>query len=168
MQAFGRKVTATAGSLIGTEGVSQHYQHALGELVNHRYTLPGGDQLHVALDARPIGDGGPIDDWALVGVDAGTRVSAGHWGAGAEPRELARAVLARFGVAERRLDPRVLLGDRPPADVEGPLLSASDLTHLDRTSLSQPRHEQPHGPRPESRGVLRPNVRLLYHKSASI
>ena len=32
LQAFGRKVTATAGSLIGTEGVSQHYQHALGEL----------------------------------------------------------------------------------------------------------------------------------------
>ncbi|KAJ4301596.1 Mitochondrial fission protein [Kalmusia sp. IMI 367209] len=32
LQAFGRKVTATAGSLIGTEGVSQHYQNALGEL----------------------------------------------------------------------------------------------------------------------------------------
>ncbi|CAI6342121.1 unnamed protein product [Periconia digitata] len=32
LQAFGRKVTATAGSLIGAEGVSQHYQHALGEL----------------------------------------------------------------------------------------------------------------------------------------
>lgn len=32
LQAFGRKVTATAGSLIGTEGVTQHYQNALGEL----------------------------------------------------------------------------------------------------------------------------------------
>jgi division protein 1 len=32
LQAFGRKVTATAGSLIGTEGVGQHYQNALGEL----------------------------------------------------------------------------------------------------------------------------------------
>ncbi|KAF2180044.1 WD repeat-containing protein [Zopfia rhizophila CBS 207.26] len=32
IQAFGRKVTATAGSLIGAEGVSQHYQNALGEL----------------------------------------------------------------------------------------------------------------------------------------
>ncbi|KAF2645939.1 mitochondrial division protein-like protein 1 [Massarina eburnea CBS 473.64] len=32
LQAFGRKVTATAGSLIGAEGVTQHYQHALGEL----------------------------------------------------------------------------------------------------------------------------------------
>ncbi|PVI03595.1 mitochondrial division protein-like protein 1 [Periconia macrospinosa] len=32
LQAFGRKVTATAGSLIGAEGVSQHYQNALGEL----------------------------------------------------------------------------------------------------------------------------------------
>ncbi|KAF2268827.1 mitochondrial division protein 1 [Lojkania enalia] len=32
LQAFGRKVTATAGSLIGTEGVSQHYHNALGEL----------------------------------------------------------------------------------------------------------------------------------------
>jgi division protein 1 len=32
LQAFGRKVTATAGSLIGVEGVTQHYQNALGEL----------------------------------------------------------------------------------------------------------------------------------------
>ncbi|KAF2121099.1 mitochondrial division protein 1 [Lophiotrema nucula] len=32
LQAFGRKVTATAGSLIGAEGVTQHYQNALGEL----------------------------------------------------------------------------------------------------------------------------------------
>jgi division protein 1 len=32
LQAFGRKVTATAGSLIGAEGVGQHYQNALGEL----------------------------------------------------------------------------------------------------------------------------------------
>jgi division protein 1 len=32
LQAFGRKVTATAGSLIGADGVSQHYQNALGEL----------------------------------------------------------------------------------------------------------------------------------------
>ncbi|KAF3052608.1 Mitochondrial fission protein [Didymella keratinophila] len=32
LQAFGRKVTATASSLIGTEGVAQHYQNALGEL----------------------------------------------------------------------------------------------------------------------------------------
>ncbi|KAF2871737.1 mitochondrial division protein-like protein 1 [Massariosphaeria phaeospora] len=32
LQAFGKKVTATAGSLIGAEGVSQHYQNALGEL----------------------------------------------------------------------------------------------------------------------------------------
>ncbi|KAH8728616.1 mitochondrial division protein 1 [Phaeosphaeriaceae sp. PMI808] len=32
LQAFGRKVTATAGSLIGTDGVTQHYQNALGEL----------------------------------------------------------------------------------------------------------------------------------------
>ncbi|KAH7394924.1 mitochondrial division protein 1 [Phaeosphaeria sp. MPI-PUGE-AT-0046c] len=32
LQAFGRKVTATAGSLVGTEGVTQHYQNALGEL----------------------------------------------------------------------------------------------------------------------------------------
>lgn len=32
LQAFGRKVTATAGSLIGAEGVSHHYQNALGEL----------------------------------------------------------------------------------------------------------------------------------------
>jgi division protein 1 len=32
LQAFGRKVTATAGSLIGTDGVGQHYQNALGEL----------------------------------------------------------------------------------------------------------------------------------------
>lgn len=32
LTAFGRKVTATAGSLIGAEGVSQHYQNALGEL----------------------------------------------------------------------------------------------------------------------------------------
>ncbi|KAF2703579.1 mitochondrial division protein-like protein 1 [Pleomassaria siparia CBS 279.74] len=32
LQAFGRKVTATAGSLIGGEAVTQHYQNALGEL----------------------------------------------------------------------------------------------------------------------------------------
>ncbi|KAF2829507.1 mitochondrial division protein 1 [Ophiobolus disseminans] len=32
LQAFGRKVTATAGSLIGAEGVAQTYQTALGEL----------------------------------------------------------------------------------------------------------------------------------------
>lgn len=32
LQAFGRKVTATASSLIGTDGVAQHYQNALGEL----------------------------------------------------------------------------------------------------------------------------------------
>ncbi|KAH7089236.1 mitochondrial division protein 1 [Paraphoma chrysanthemicola] len=32
LQAFGRKVTATAGSLIGADGVTQHYQNALGEL----------------------------------------------------------------------------------------------------------------------------------------
>ncbi|KAF2205471.1 mitochondrial division protein 1 [Delitschia confertaspora ATCC 74209] len=32
IEAFGRKVTATAGTLIGAEGVSQHYQNALGEL----------------------------------------------------------------------------------------------------------------------------------------
>ncbi|KAI1539433.1 Ndh NADH dehydrogenase FAD-containing subunit [Pyrenophora tritici-repentis] len=32
LQAFGKKVTATAGSLIGAEGVSQHYQNAIGEL----------------------------------------------------------------------------------------------------------------------------------------
>lgn len=32
LQAFGKKVSATAGSLIGAEGVSQHYQNALGEL----------------------------------------------------------------------------------------------------------------------------------------
>ncbi|KAF2467671.1 mitochondrial division protein 1 [Lindgomyces ingoldianus] len=32
IQAFGRKVTATAGHLIGAEGVGQHYQNALGEL----------------------------------------------------------------------------------------------------------------------------------------
>ncbi|KAJ4379629.1 Mitochondrial fission protein [Didymella sp. IMI 355093] len=32
LQAFGRKVTATASSLMGTEGVAQHYQNALGEL----------------------------------------------------------------------------------------------------------------------------------------
>ncbi|KAF2728971.1 mitochondrial division protein 1 [Polyplosphaeria fusca] len=32
LQAFGRKVTATAGSLIGAEGVSHHYQTALGEI----------------------------------------------------------------------------------------------------------------------------------------
>ncbi|KAF2750487.1 mitochondrial division protein-like protein 1 [Sporormia fimetaria CBS 119925] len=32
LQALGRKVTATAGSLINAEGVSQHYHHALGEL----------------------------------------------------------------------------------------------------------------------------------------
>ncbi|KAF1993308.1 putative mitochondrial fission protein [Amniculicola lignicola CBS 123094] len=32
LQTFGRKVTATAGSLIGGEGVSQHYHNALGEL----------------------------------------------------------------------------------------------------------------------------------------
>ncbi|EUC38257.1 hypothetical protein COCVIDRAFT_97372 [Bipolaris victoriae FI3] len=32
LQAFGKKVTATAGSLIGAEGVSQHYHNALGEL----------------------------------------------------------------------------------------------------------------------------------------
>jgi division protein 1 len=32
IEAFGRKVTATAGSLLGPEGVSQHYQNALGEL----------------------------------------------------------------------------------------------------------------------------------------
>lgn len=32
LQAFGKKVTATAGSLIGAEGVTQHYHNALGEL----------------------------------------------------------------------------------------------------------------------------------------
>ncbi|PSN62335.1 mitochondrial division protein 1 [Corynespora cassiicola Philippines] len=32
LQAFGRKVTATAGHLIGAEGVTQHYQNALGDL----------------------------------------------------------------------------------------------------------------------------------------
>lgn len=32
LQALGRKVTATAGHLIGADGVSQHYQNALGEL----------------------------------------------------------------------------------------------------------------------------------------
>ncbi|ORX92174.1 mitochondrial division protein 1 [Clohesyomyces aquaticus] len=32
IQAFGRKVTATAGHLMGAEGVGQHYQNALGEL----------------------------------------------------------------------------------------------------------------------------------------
>ncbi|KAF2010063.1 mitochondrial division protein 1 [Aaosphaeria arxii CBS 175.79] len=32
IKAFGRKVTATAGHLIGAEGVSQHYHNALGEL----------------------------------------------------------------------------------------------------------------------------------------
>ncbi|KAF2659167.1 mitochondrial division protein 1 [Lophiostoma macrostomum CBS 122681] len=32
IQNFGRKVTATAGALIGAEGVTQHYQNALGEL----------------------------------------------------------------------------------------------------------------------------------------
>ncbi|KAF2273497.1 mitochondrial division protein-like protein 1 [Westerdykella ornata] len=32
LQAFGRKVTATAGSLIGADSVSQHYQNALGDL----------------------------------------------------------------------------------------------------------------------------------------
>ncbi|KAI4628277.1 Mitochondrial fission protein [Alternaria sp. BMP 0032] len=32
LQAFGKKVTATAGSLIGAEGVTQHYQNAIGEL----------------------------------------------------------------------------------------------------------------------------------------
>jgi division protein 1 len=32
LQAFGRKVTATAGSLIGADGITQHYQNALGEL----------------------------------------------------------------------------------------------------------------------------------------
>ncbi|CAO2654555.1 Nn.00g112880.m01.CDS01 [Neocucurbitaria sp. VM-36] len=32
LQAFGKKVTATAGSLIGADGVGQHYQNALGDL----------------------------------------------------------------------------------------------------------------------------------------
>ncbi|KAL5113315.1 Mitochondrial fission protein [Pleosporales sp. CAS-2024a] len=32
LQAFGRKVTATAGSLMGSEAVGQHYQTALGDL----------------------------------------------------------------------------------------------------------------------------------------
>ncbi|KAF1841211.1 mitochondrial division protein 1 [Cucurbitaria berberidis CBS 394.84] len=32
LQAFGKKVSATAGSLIGADGVTQHYQNALGEL----------------------------------------------------------------------------------------------------------------------------------------
>ncbi|KAF2789563.1 mitochondrial division protein-like protein 1 [Melanomma pulvis-pyrius CBS 109.77] len=32
LQGFGRKVAATAGSLIGGEGVTQHYHNALGEL----------------------------------------------------------------------------------------------------------------------------------------
>lgn len=45
IEAFGRKVTATAGHLIGGEGVSQHYQNALGEL--HRELRRPGLQRSV-------------------------------------------------------------------------------------------------------------------------
>ncbi|WP_152521491.1 hypothetical protein, partial [Amycolatopsis decaplanina] len=113
--------------------LARDMQRVLDERVNGRYRLPGGDQLHVVLDARtseaPPRAGWERDGSRPVPVEVGTRAERGQLSWRAGDTDAAVGKLLRFvGVEERTSEPARLGG---AAEGRSTRLDATDLARIE-------------------------------------